>query len=75
MKTIRLLVAAFLPLLTSGNAPAEPKPLPWLLAQERRMPTCELENRRVPVGTRLCSNFKVWECSASGNWVDTGKDC
>jgi hypothetical protein len=73
MKTIRLLCAALLPLVTAGNAPAEPKPLPWLVAQ--RMASCELENRKVPVGTRLCSSGSVIECSPSGTWQNTGKEC
>jgi hypothetical protein len=74
MKIIRLLVAALLPFVTSGNAPAEPKPLPWLVAQSRT-PSCELDNRRVPSGTRICNDRSVWECGASGNWVNTGTAC
>jgi hypothetical protein len=74
MRALRLLCAALLPLLPWSNAPAEPKPLPWLVAQSR-MPGCEVENRRVPAGTRMCTNSNVWECSPSGNWVNTGKDC
>lgn len=73
MKTIRLLLAAVLPLIASNNAPAEPKPLPWLVAQ--RFGSCELENRKVPAGTRLCINANVWECSASGTWQNTGTAC
>jgi hypothetical protein len=73
MKAIRLLLAALLPLVPAGNAPAEPKPAPWLVAQ--RMASCEVENRKVPVGTRLCSGGSLLECSPSGTWVSTGKEC
>ena len=73
MKTMRLLLAALLTLLTSGNVPAEPKPLPWLLAQS--IATCELENRRVPAGTRVCSQGYFLECSPRGTWQNTGKEC
>ena len=73
MKTIRLLCAALLPLLSAGNAPAEPKPLPWLVAQSTR--GCELENRKVPAGTRLCSAGTIIECAPNGTWQNTGKEC
>jgi hypothetical protein len=73
MKTIRLLLAAMLPLVPSGNAPAEPKPLPWMLA--RTTASCELEHRKVPAGTRMCMNQNVWECSPNGTWQNTGKEC
>jgi len=76
MRTIRLLCAALLPLFLSGNAPAEqPKPLPWLVAQGRPLAGCELDNRKVPVGTRLCSGGKFMECSPNGTWQSTGQDC
>jgi hypothetical protein len=73
MKNIRLLIAAVLSLLGSAAVPAEPKPLPWLLAQS--IATCELENRRVPAGTRLCSQGHWIECSPRGTWQNTGKEC
>jgi hypothetical protein len=73
MKTIRLLLAAMLPLIPAGNAPAEPKPLPLLLAQNTA--TCELENRRVPAGTRLCMRQYVIVCSPHGTWQNTGEAC
>lgn len=75
MKTIRLLCAALLPLLTAGNAPAEPKPLPWLVAQDRRFPTCELDGHKAPVGATFCREGRVWECSMNGTWQSTGKEC
>jgi hypothetical protein len=75
MKTIRLLLAAMLPLIPAGNAPAEPKPkpLPFVLAQD--LATCELENRRVPAGTRMCVRQYVLVCSAHGTWQNTGEAC
>jgi hypothetical protein len=75
MRTIRLLFAALLPLVAWNDAPAEPKPLPWLLAQDRRMPTCELDGHKVPVGTSFCREGNVWRCSPSGTWENTRKAC
>ena len=75
MKTIRLLCAALLSLAVWSNAPAEPKPLPWLLAQGRSLAKCELDGRMVPAGTALCSEGKFMECSPNGAWQSTGKDC
>ena len=75
MKTIRLLCAALLSLAAWSNAPAEPKPAPWLLAQGRPVAKCDLDGRMVPAGTRLCSEGKFIECSPSGTWQSTGKDC
>jgi len=73
MKTIRLLLAAMLPLIPAGNAPAQPKPLPFMLAQQ--LGTCELEERRVPAGTRLCVRQYVMVCSAHGTWQNTREPC
>jgi len=75
MKTIRLLCAALLSLAAWSNAPAEPKPLPWLLAQGRPLAKCDLDNRKVPEGTRLCSEGKVMTCGPNGSWQSSGKDC
>jgi hypothetical protein len=76
MKTIRLLCATLLSLAAWSNAPAEPKPLPWLVAQQgRTLAKCELDGRMVPSGTRLCSEGKFIECSPNGSWQRTGKDC
>jgi hypothetical protein len=75
MRTIRMLCAVLLSFAASGNAPAEPKPLPWLLAQGRPLSTCQLDGRQVPAGTRLCMQGKFMECSANGTWQSTGQDC
>lgn len=75
MKTIRLLCAGLLSLAAWSNAPAEPKPLPWLVAQGRPLPSCELDNHKVPAGTRVCLGGKFVECSPNGTWQSTGKDC
>jgi len=75
MKTIRLLCAALLSLTVWSNAPAEPKPLPWLLAQGRSLAKCELDGRMLPSGTVLCLGGKFMECSPNGTWQSTGKDC
>jgi hypothetical protein len=72
MKTIRLLLVATLPLIPAGNAPAEPKPLPFMLAQ---LATCKVEGLRVPAGTRMCMKQYVMVCSAHGTWQNTGEAC
>jgi hypothetical protein len=74
MKTIRLLLVAFLPLVPAGNAPAEPKPLPFMLAQQQ-LGTCKIENGSVPAGTRMCVRQYVMVCSAHGTWQNTGEAC
>ena len=56
--------------LPSAKAPAAP----WLLAQDRRMPTCSLDNREVPVGSSSCREGRLWICQPGG-WVSTGKEC
>jgi hypothetical protein len=73
MKTIRLLLAAALPLIAAGNAPAEPKPLPFMLAQQ--LGTCKVENSSVPAGTRMCVKQYWVVCSAHGTWQNTGEPC
>lgn len=75
MKTIRLLSAALLLLAAWSSAPAEPKPLPWLVAQTRTYSKCDLDGRKVPSGTVLCMQGKFMECSPNGTWQSTGKDC
>lgn len=75
MKTMRVLCAALLSLAAWSNAPAEPKALPWLVAQGRSLSSCELDGRKVPAGTRLCMQGKFMECSPNGTWQSTGKDC
>jgi len=74
MKKILLAAAALLPLIPAGNAPAEPKPLPWVLAQ-RTLASCELDNRKVPSGTKVCSTGYVMECGPNGTWQNTGTAC
>jgi len=75
MRTIQLTCAALLSLAAWSNAPAEPKPLPWVLAQGRTLAKCELDGRMVPSGTRMCMQGKFMECSPNGTWQSTGKDC
>lgn len=55
-------------------AASEPAPLPWLLVQDRRMPTCQTDGREVPVGTTYCRQKRLWSCERAG-WTDTGKPC
>lgn len=57
------------PSTASGSAPPT-----WLLAQDRRMPACKLDNRDVPVGTTICQQKRVWVCER-GQWVNSGKLC
>lgn len=47
---------------------------PWLLAQDRSMPSCKLDNRDVPTGTTYCRQKRLWVCER-GSWVDSGKAC
>lgn len=75
MRTLRILCAALAPLLAWSDAPAEPKPAPWLVAQDRTMPRCESDGRTVPVGTSICRERNVWRCAPSGNWENTTKPC
>ena len=70
----------------SSSAPRENRPaaapatlsgllLPaWLLAQDRRMPSCQMDGREVPVGTTYCRQQRVWSCERSG-WTNTGNPC
>ena len=53
MKMIRLLCAALLSLAAWSNAPAEPKPLPWIVAQGRTLAKCDLV---IVVGSPNSSN-------------------
>lgn len=73
MKPIRLLVVALLPLMLCANAPAQPKAERWLLAQVAA--TCQVENHRVPAGSKMCRQQRVWVCSPYGNWMNTGEAC
>ena len=73
MKIFGLLLVALLPLAASGQSAAEPKLRSWLLA--RQMATCESDNRRLPIGTRICTEGHVWVCAPSGNWQNSGKAC
>ena len=75
MKTIRMLCAALLSLAAWSSAPAEPKPLPWLVAQGHVLSSCDLDGRKVPSGTRLCMQGKFMVCSPNGTWQSTGQDC
>ena len=70
----------------SSSAPRENRPaaapatlsgplLPaWLLAQDRRMPSCQMDGREVPVGTTYCRQQRIWSCERSG-WTNTGNPC
>jgi hypothetical protein len=58
----------------SAPAALQPaSPLPWLVAQ--RSPSCEMENRRVPVGARTCREGQEWVCKRTGQWEPTRKKC
>jgi hypothetical protein len=80
MSHIKLIIASLaIALLASpvGAARNEPAPAPWMVAQiaERPLPTCEVDNRRVPRGAHTCREGKLLVCGAYGNWVDSGKAC
>ena len=51
------------------------KPAPWLVAQDRRMPTCKVDEREVPVGTMTCRQGQTYVCSGRGAWEANGKPC
>ena len=59
---------------TAPTPSAATAPLTWLLAQDRRMPTCKLDEREVPTGTTICRKKRFVACER-GEWVDTGKPC
>jgi hypothetical protein len=59
---------------SAAQAALQPaSPLPWLVAQ--RSPSCEMENRRVPVGARTCREGQEWVCKRTGQWEPTRKKC
>ena len=52
------------------------RPAPWLVAQsDRRMPTCRLDERDVPVGATTCREGYTHVCSPRGGWERTNKPC
>ena len=83
-QSIRILAAgiALFAANASSNTPRETVALPaakasaapWLVAQDRRMPSCQVDNREVPVGTTSCREGRLWVCERSG-WATTGKPC
>ena len=67
-----LLAAAFA-LPSQARAPEQRG---WLLlAQSDGQATCEMDNRRVPKGTRLCIEGYVAVCSRNGRWERTSTRC
>ena len=71
--TLALAIAIGAPAFASAEAS---KPAPWLVAQyDRRMPTCKVDNRDVPVGTTTCREGKELVCNGRGAWEDTRKAC
>lgn len=60
----------------AGAARTEQSQARWMLAQsERQLPTCEVDNRRVPRGSTTCREGRLLHCGPYGNWVDSGKAC
>ena len=61
---------------TSATALEERKPGPWLVAQsDRKMPTCEIDHRQVPVGATTCREGYTHLCTPRGTWERTNKPC
>ena len=66
------LLAVALALPSQARAPD--RPAAWLLLAQGDYPTCELDGRKVPQGTRLCREGYVHVCGR-GYWEKTGKAC
>ena len=77
MKSAIAALAVALALGGPANAAQEaPKPAPWLVAQsDRKMPTCQIDAREVPVGATTCREGRTHVCTARGTWEDTRKPC
>ena len=60
-----------------GGARRPALPAPWLLVQrwEPPPPTCEMDNRRVPIGATTCREGQEYVCRQSGQWETTRKKC
>jgi hypothetical protein len=77
---MKLHIAA-LALALAAAAPAnavqdQSKPAPWLVAQtDRKMPSCRLDERNVPVGSTTCRERFTHVCTARGTWERTNKPC
>jgi hypothetical protein len=67
------LLAAVLTLPSQARAPE--KPASWLLLAQERLPTCELDGRKVPQGMTICRDGYVHTCGRSGRWEKSGKSC
>jgi hypothetical protein len=75
MKAIKLIaaLAALAAIAPAQTLRAEAQQPPrWLVAQNA---TCDLDGRRVPVGTRYCREGYTWVCGGGGNWNNTNKPC
>lgn len=72
--TAAAVLAAMLALNSQARAPQQPSPN-LILAQARGDATCQLEERRVPQGTRYCDAGQLVRCTARGTWEKTGKRC
>ena len=70
---IAALVLGFSVNVLAQHEPA--RPAPWLVAQDRRMPTCKVDERDVPVGTTTCRQGQTYVCSGRGAWEGNGKPC
>lgn len=73
MALLAAMLAAVVALPSQARAPEQQG---WLLlAQSDGQARCELDGRRVPQGTRLCTEGYVTVCNRAGRWERTGKRC
>lgn len=78
MKALKLVlaIATFAAAMPLAPAVANDRPAAWLVAQSEGVPrTCVLDGRKVPVGTMVCRQGKVQQCSPQGGWINTNKPC
>jgi hypothetical protein len=78
MKTLKLVlaIATFAAAMPLAPAVANDRPAAWLVAQTDRVErTCDLDGRKVPVGTMYCREGKVQQCTPQGGWINTNKPC
>lgn len=67
------LLAATLALPSQARAPEQTTG--WLLLAQSEQATCQLDGRKVPLGTTYCREGYVVKCNRSGNWERTSKRC
>jgi hypothetical protein len=78
MRTLKLAlaIAAIAAATPLAPAVANDRPAPWLVAQTDRIErTCDLDGRKVPVGTTYCRLGRVHQCTPQGGWISTNKPC